>query len=104
VQLLFVTVDPKRDTPELLASTCPRSTRHSSDFAGTSPVTEKVTKAFHVYVKPDAPKDAGAASNYTVSHSAQSFVSIEPGRSGWWSGTDCRRRKIAADLKVLVSS
>jgi protein SCO1/2 len=110
VQLLFVTVDPKRDTPELLRQYVPAFDPGFIGLRGDEPTTEKVAKAFHVYVKPDPPKDAGAAhsgtgsNNYTVSHSAQSFVFDRDGKIRLVVGYGLPPEKIAADLKVLINS
>jgi len=110
VQLLFITVDPKRDTPELLRQYVPAFDPGFIGLRGDERTTEKVAKAFHVYAKADPPKDAGAApsgkgsDSYTVSHSAQSFVYDREGKLRLVIGYGLPPEKIAADLKVLVRS
>jgi len=100
VQLLFITVDPKRDTPELLRQYVPAFDPGFIGLRGDERTTETVAKAFHVYAKADPPKDG----NYTVSHSAQSFVYDRNGKLRLVIGYGLPPEKIAADLKVLVSS
>ena len=100
VQVLFVTVDPKRDTPELLKNYVPAFDPSFIGLRGDERTTESVTKAYHVYAKPDPPKDGG----YTVSHSAQSFVFDRNGKLRLVVGYGLAPEKIAADLKVLVNS
>ena len=110
VQLLFITVDPRRDTPELLRQYVPAFDPGFIGLRGDERTTESVAKAFHVYAKADPPKDAGAASagtgsnDYTVSHSAQSFVYDREGKLRLVIGYGLPPEKIAADLKVLVRS
>jgi len=105
VQLLFITVDPKRDTPELLRQYVPAFDPGFIGLRGDERTTESVAKAFHVYAKADPPKDAGTgSSNYTVSHSAQSFVYDREGKLRLVIGYGLPPEKIAADLKVLVRS
>jgi protein SCO1 len=80
VQVLFVTVDPKRDTPELLAQYVP---------------------AFN----PSFPERAGAtAGTYTMDHSAQTLVFDRNGRLRLLFPYGLEPAKIAGDLKVLMNS
>ena len=102
VQVLFVTIDPKRDTPELLRQYVPAFDPSFIGLRGDERTTENVTKAFHIYAKADAPKDAGG--NYTVQHSAQSFVFDREGKLRLVMGYGLEPEKIAADLRLLVRS
>jgi protein SCO1/2 len=100
VQLLFVTIDPARDTPELLKQYVPAFDPSFIGLRGDERATENVAKAFHVYAKADPPKDG----TYTVSHSAQSFVFDRSGKVRLVVGYGLEPEKIAADLKVLLNS
>jgi protein SCO1/2 len=104
VQLLFITVDPKRDTPELLRQYVPAFDPGFIGLRGDERTTENVVKAFHVYAKADPPKAGAGSNDYTVSHSAQSFVYDREGKLRLVIGYGLTPEKIAADLKVLVSS
>ena len=72
VQVLFVTVDPERDTQQLLAQYVPA---FDSRFLGMRPADEaalqKVTKDFKVYY---AKVPGTSPGNYTMDHSAGSYV------------------------------
>ena len=100
VQVLFVTVDPKRDTPELLRNYVPAFDPTFIGLRGDERTTENVTKAFHIYAKADAPKDG----TYLVQHSAQSFVFDRSGKLRLVVGYGLAPEKIAADLKILAQS
>jgi protein SCO1/2 len=100
VQVLFVTIDPKRDTPDLLRQYVPAFDPGFIGLRGDERATEKVTRDFHVYAKADPPK--GDA--YTVQHSAQSFVFDRSGKLRLVVGYGLEPAKIAADLKLLVNS
>lgn len=70
VQVLFVTLDPARDTPQMLAQYVPAF--HPS-FAGLTADEARIAataRAFRVVYR----KNAGAGSSYTLDHSAGSFV------------------------------
>ena len=101
VQVLFVTVDPKRDTPELLRQYVPAFHPDFLGLYGDEAATTRVTKDFHVYAHQRAGK---TPETYTVDHSAQSFALDREGkvRLLWSPGT--APAVIAADLKVLLRS
>ena len=67
VQVLFVTVDPKRDTEELLRQYVPAFSADFIGLRGDAAATEKVTKDFRVYAHERPGKDGA---EYTVDHSA----------------------------------
>ncbi|MYM21685.1 redoxin domain-containing protein [Duganella sp. FT135W] len=77
VQVLFVTVDPERDTQELLAQYVPAFDKRFIGLYGTPEQTAAVGKEFKViYTKvPGSSKD-----NYTVDHSAASYVFDKQGK------------------------
>lgn len=77
VQVLFVTVDPERDTPAVLGQYVPA---FNPTFIGlyADPVkTALVAKKFHVYYHKHAPDSAG---RYAVDHSAFTYVYDPSGR------------------------
>jgi protein SCO1 len=99
VQVLFVTVDPKRDTPEVLRQYVPNFHPDFVALRGDTSATQAATKAFHVYAKerPGATPEA-----YTVDHSSQSFVLDREGRLRLIVPYGTKPEAIAADLKVLL--
>ncbi|MGF6758540.1 SCO family protein [Paraburkholderia sp. GAS334] len=72
VQVLFVTVDPERDTPALMAQYVPA---FNPTFIGLRPADEaqlvKVTKDFRVYY---AKVPGKTPDSYTMDHTAASYV------------------------------
>ena len=101
VQVLFVTVDPKRDTTELLKQYVPAFHPTFIGLRGTPAEVEAVTKAFKVYANERPGK---TAETYTVDHSAQSFVLDREGRVRLLVPPGARAEAIAADLRVLLNS
>ena len=100
VQLLFVTVDPQRDTAELLKQYVPAFNPTFIGLRGDERTTEKVTRDFRIYAK----RDEGKGADYTVQHSAQSFVFDREGKLRLVVGYGLEPEKIAADLRVLLNS
>ncbi len=101
VQVLFVTVDPERDTQALLAQYVPA---FDARFLGLRPADEaalqKVTKDFKVFY---AKVPGSSPSNYTVDHSAGSYVFDPQGKLRLFIRHGQGPDPIAHDLKQLLS-
>ena len=101
VQVLFVTVDPKRDTAELLRQYVPAFDASFIGLRGTEAEVLRVTKDFHVYAAERPGKTEGT---YTVDHSAQSFVIDRQGKIRLLLPPATPPAAIASDLRVLLNS
>ena len=100
VQVLFVTVDPKRDTPELLAQYVPAFNPDFLGLYGDANATAKVTKDFKIYAQERPGSQAGT---YTMDHSAQTLVFDREGRLRLLLPYGLEAAKIAGDFKVLLN-
>jgi protein SCO1/2 len=101
VQVLFVTVDPKRDTAEVLRQYVPAFHPSFIALRGTEAEVAKVTKDFHVYAAERAGK---TPDTYTIDHSAQSFVIDREGRMRLLLPPATASAAIASDLRLLLNS
>ena len=101
VQVLFVTVDPKRDSAELLRQYVPAFHPAFIGLRGNEDETKAVTKSFHVYA---AERPGKTPETYTVDHSAQSFVFDRQGRVRLLLPPATASSAIASDLRVLLNS
>lgn len=99
VQVLFVTVDPKRDTAEVLKQYVPAFHGGFIGLRGTPAETTEVTKAFHVYANERPGK---TPETYSVDHSAQSFVIDKEGRLRLLIPPGLKPDKVASDLMKLI--
>jgi len=101
VQVLFVTVDPERDTQELLGQYVPAFDKR---FLGLRPANEaelqKVTKDFKVYY---AKVPGSSPNNYTMDHSAGSYVFDPNGQLRLYIRHQQGPEPIVHDLKALLS-
>jgi len=77
LQVLFITVDPERDTQEVLASFVPAFDSSFVALRGDKGETDTVTKDFKVFAQKVAGKDGGA---YTIDHTAATYVYDPEGR------------------------
>jgi protein SCO1 len=99
-QVLFVTVDPERDTQELLASYV---TAFDPDFVGLrgdAEATAKVAKDFKIFYQKVPGK---TPDTYTVDHTAGSYIFDPQGRLRLYVRHSQSADKIAADIKQLLA-
>ncbi|MGH8808400.1 MAG: SCO family protein [Noviherbaspirillum sp.] len=100
VQVLFVTVDPERDTPELLAKYVPAFDPRFLGLVGDKAATEKIAKEFKVFYQKVAGKEPGS---YTMDHTAGSYVFDPQGRIRLFVRHGQGTEPIVHDLKQLLS-
>lgn len=100
VQVLFVTVDPERDTPELLSKYVPAFDARFLGLVGDKAATEKVAKEFRVFYQKVPGKDPGS---YTMDHTAGSYVFDPQGRIRLFVRHGQGTEPIVHDLKLLLS-
>jgi protein SCO1/2 len=100
VQVLFVTVDPERDTSEILKQYVPS---FDSRFLGLRPADEaaleKVTKDFKIYYKKVPGSSPGS---YTMDHTAGSYAFDPDGRLRLYIKHAQGPETLAHDLKELL--
>lgn len=100
VQVLFISVDPERDTPELLAKYVPAFDPRFLGLVGDKAATEKVAKEFRVFYQKVPGKEPGS---YTMDHTAGSYVFDPQGRLRLFIRHGQGAEPVAHDLKLLLS-
>jgi protein SCO1/2 len=101
VQVLFVTIDPKRDKPELLRQYVPAFHPDFLGLYGDEAATRKATGDFKVYAQERAGK---TAETYTMDHTAQTFAFDKQGRLRLVLPYGATPEAMASDLKILLNS
>ena len=99
LQVLFVTVDPARDTPELLSKYVPSFNPTFLGLYGDAAATEKVARDFKIIYRRAEGK---TAESYSVDHSAASLVFDPQGRLRLFISYGLGAEKIAPDIKKLL--
>ena len=99
VQVLFVTLDPERDTQALLASYVPNFDKRFLGLYGDAAATAKVAKEFKVFYQKVEGKTPGS---YTVDHTAGSYVFDPEGRIRLFLRHSQGAEPVAHDLKILL--
>jgi protein SCO1 len=100
VQVLFVTIDPERDTRTLLSQYVPNFDSRFLGLMGDKAETEKVTKEFKIFYEKVPGKTPGS---YTMDHSAGSYVFDPQGHIRLFIRTGQKVDVITHDLKILLS-
>jgi protein SCO1/2 len=100
VQVLFITVDPERDTPELLAKYVPAFDPRFLGLTGDKAAIEKVAKEFRVFYQKSPGKEPGS---YSMDHTSGSYVFDPQGRIRLFVRHGQGGEPLAHDLKVLLT-
>jgi len=100
VQVLFITLDPERDTQELLANYVPAFDKRFLGLRGTPEQTAKTAKEFKVFYSKVPGTDPGS---YTIDHTAGSYVFDRDGRLRLFVRHGQGPDPIVHDLRQLLS-
>jgi len=101
LQGVFITIDPERDTPELLKAYLTAFDPSFIALRGTIEQTAAAAKDFKVYY---AKVPSKSADTYTMDHTAGSYVFDEAGRLRLFTKYGGGAEALAADLKNLIAS
>jgi protein SCO1/2 len=99
VQVLFITLDPERDTPQLLASYVPAFDKRFVGLYGTPEQTAKTAKDFKVFYSKVPGKEPGS---YTIDHMAGSYVFDKDGRLRLFIRHGVAADSIVHDVRQLL--
>ena len=100
VQVLFITLDPDRDTPEVLAPYVTWFDPRFKALRGDPDATLAAAKEFRVFF---SKVSGGSALGYSIDHSAVSFAHDTQGRLRLMFRHDAPIESIASDLKKLLA-
>lgn len=99
VQVLFVTVDPERDTADVLSKYVPAFDTRFVGLTGTPEQVAAVAKEFRIVVQKQPPSAAG---DYTVDHSAGIYVLDPKGRLRLYVAPNQDAPVLEHDLRLLL--
>jgi protein SCO1/2 len=100
LQGVFVTVDPERDTPELLKAYVANFDKSFVALRGTDEQTKAVAKEFKVYYAKVPGKTEGS---YSMDHTAASFIFDTQGRVRVFSRYGGGAQPLVDDIKLLLA-
>ena len=100
VQVIFISVDYKRDTPEKLSNYMQNFRPDFIGLVGTQAQTDQVTHDFGIYYELDAPDAETGA--YAVAHTATILVLDRTSALVLTWANDQQPDEMAADLRILL--
>lgn len=100
VQVLFVTLDPERDTAARLKEFVPWFHPSFIGLYGDRAATEAAAKEFKVFA---AKKEVGGGMGYVMDHTAASYIIDPAGRLRLYVGDSLPAAAIAEDLRRLLA-
>jgi protein SCO1/2 len=97
VQVLFVTLDPERDSQELLGKYVTAFDPRFLGLRGDLPATQRAAKEFKIYFEKRKVGDS-----YSIDHSGQSYVIDRSGRLRLLVRPDRLEADLADDVRTLL--
>ena len=100
LQVLFVTVDPERDTQKVLSQYVPSFNPGFLGLYGDAEATARAAKEFKVYFN----KQPAKSGSYSVDHSAGTFILDRQGRLRLFAQHGQGTQAILHDVRLLLRS
>ncbi len=101
LQVLFITVDPERDTQEILASFVPVFDPAFVGLRGDKAQTEQVEKDFKIVAQKVPGKDG---KSYTIDHTAGTYLFDSQGRARLFVRHGQDAQSLVQDIRTLMAS
>ncbi len=100
VQVIFITLDPERDTPQVLAKFVPYFDSSFLGLYGDAPATAQAAQSFGVNYS----KHAEPGGNYTIDHTDSTYLIGKGGKPLWMSRYGERTDYLVADIRRLLAT
>jgi protein SCO1 len=97
-RVVFITVDPERDTPTVIAQYLSSFNPSFVGLSGERATIEKVATQFKIVHQ----KSDGATSNYRIDHSAGIYIFDMSGKLRLYANSDKDADMLSADIKLLL--
>lgn len=98
MQVLFVTVDPERDTPGLLRQYVPSFHPDFLGLHGDAAATAQVAKEFKIFYQ----KQSQSGGDYSMDHSAGTYILDQQGRLRLFSQHGAGASALLHDIRLLL--
>lgn len=99
VQVIFITLDPERDTQEVLAKYVPSFDQRFIGLYGDATQIAEAAKTYKVFFEK---QDVAGKSGYTIDHSAGSYVYDKNGKIRIYFKYGQKPSEIVSDLKQIM--
>jgi protein SCO1/2 len=99
IQVLFITLDPERDSPEVLSKYIPSFDPSFIGLSGDSQATAQAAKSFGVVYQKQSDNHGG----YTLDHSDGTYLIGIEGKPLWLSRYGQQADLLVQDIKLLLA-
>lgn len=99
VQVIMISVDPARDTPEILSEYVKAFNPNFVGLTGTPEQLSKTAKSFKAYY---AKSSGGTADQYGMDHASSFYILDQQGEARVLVSGNASAQDIANDIKVLL--
>jgi len=100
VQVLFVTVDPERDTPDVLRKYVPAFYPSFLGLYGDANATARTAKEFKIVYQ----KNALPGGGYSMDHSAGTYIYDRKGRLRLYASNGSSAAVLLHDIRILLEN
>lgn len=100
VQVIFITLDPERDTPQVLAKFVPYFDSSFMGLYGDAQATAQAAQSFGVSYSKHMEKNGG----YTIDHTDSTYLIGKSGKPLWMSRYQQRTDYLVADIRQLIAA
>lgn len=105
VQVIFISVDPERDTADVLAKYVPAFHPSFIGLRGSAEETARTAKEFKVYYRANKPEQGADSKHYLVDHTAAIFVLDPRGKPRLYVSANGRSvDRLVEDVRRLLDS
>ncbi len=101
LQVIFVTLDPERDSPALLAQYVPAFDSRFLGLYGDAAATARVANDYKVFFQK---REGPSPSSYTIDHTAATYIYDPQGRLRLYVRHGEKPENIVADLRQLLKA
>jgi protein SCO1/2 len=102
VRILFVSVDPHRDTPDVLQAYVDQFDRHAIGLTGDESAIAALARRYRVAYQIERPDSTAPGAPYEVSHSRGIYAFDQQGKAVWLASDSESQDDLLAALKPML--
>lgn len=102
VRILFVSVDPHRDTPDMLQAYVDQFDRHAIGLTGNETAIASLARRYRVAYQIAAPDPAHPDAPYEVSHSRGIYAFDQTGHASWLASDSESQEDLLAAIRPML--
>jgi len=104
VRIVFVSVDPHRDTPDMLQAYVDAFNKNAIGLTGNEAQIAEMAKRYRVAYQIEKPKPGDDPNNYDVTHSRGVFIFDNTGKARLLASDTEKTDAVTEDLRRLLKS